>query len=53
MTFGNTTRHEYDHDSEFEFDEGDDKSLKTPEKLLMTTTAGPGSGKYYGGDQSW
>ena len=23
---------EYDHDSEFEFDEGDDKSLKTPEK---------------------
>ena len=24
VTFGNTTEHEYDHDSEFEFDDGDD-----------------------------
>ena len=30
VTSGNTTEHEYDHDSKFEFDEGDDESLKTP-----------------------
>ena len=30
VTIGTTTEHEYGHDSEFEFNDGDDESLKTP-----------------------